>query len=199
MGCRRRAPKATEKPSDYQILFGFRQRAQRCPWLRAFQQHCAQLVVGVQEPYRWISIPEAQPLDFVFRFEVRHAELQYGGGSVRTRHRRHPRASRLLVGPAENQRPSVLDVSYGVGQSAEPCRALGSLAAVGCELLWDTQCHASFWPSREYLRYYEFVGPSGFTGGIYEPRKRSKARPKDIYGKAGAKHSGSLPQQCAEG
>ena len=73
------------------------------------------LIVGLKDSHRRVSVPEAQPLEFVLAFHVRHGELQYRGGPVRERHRRYPRATQLLVVErrAERQRPSAFQVSQG--------------------------------------------------------------------------------------
>src|SRR6266545_576201 len=96
MRCRWRAPKATQEPGDDQILLGLRQRTERCPWFAALKQHGGDIIVSIEKPYRWITAPEAQALDFVLALHVRHAELQHCGCPVGERHRSNPGTTSLV-------------------------------------------------------------------------------------------------------
>ena len=92
-----RAPEAPQEPRDYQILLRLRQRAQRCPWLAALKEHGTEIIVGVEKPHRWITVPEAQALDFVLALHMRYAELQHCGRPGGERHRRNPRTPYLVA------------------------------------------------------------------------------------------------------
>jgi hypothetical protein len=57
--------------------------AQCSPRLAAIQKHGAEVVVGFEEPHRWVSVPEPQAPELVRALHVRHAELQDCGLPVR--------------------------------------------------------------------------------------------------------------------
>lgn len=42
---------------------------ENCPWLETFEEHGAQLIVGFDESHRRVSVPEAQPFEFVLTFQ----------------------------------------------------------------------------------------------------------------------------------
>ena len=131
------APEAAQQPCNHQILLGLREGTQPRSRLATFQEHGPKLIVGLEESHRRISVPEPQPMDFVLAFQMRHANLQYRGGPVRERHRRYPRATYLFVieRRTKRQRPSPRQISQGVRQPVEPCRALRRHAAVSREPL----------------------------------------------------------------
>ena len=125
------------------ILLGLRQRAQQRPRLAALEEHGAEIVVGVEEPDRGITIPEPQALDLLLALHVRHAELQHCGRPGRQRHRCDPRATRLvaLEWDSERQGPSLFQGAEGIGEPSEPGGALREVAAGNREALRDGDRH----------------------------------------------------------
>ena len=104
-------------------------------------------VVAVEKSHGRVAIPEAERMDFVHSFHVRHGELQYRSSAVREQDGRYARATNFgsVEWRIDRQRPSALQVSQRAGQSVEPSRALWRFAAVCREPLGDVQGHDSFW------------------------------------------------------
>jgi len=73
-------PEPSQQSRNHPILLRFRHRAQRCPRLAALREPDANIIIGVEQSYRQIGIPEAQSLHFVLPLRVRHADLQGCGG-----------------------------------------------------------------------------------------------------------------------
>ena len=128
----RRTPQAAQQPSDDLVLLTLRKRAKRCSGLAPLEKHRTEIIVSVEQPHRWITIPETQAVNLVLALEMRHAELQHGGRSGRERHRRHPRAAHIVTieWDSDGDRPAAFEIADTSGQSGEPCRSLGCAAAV---------------------------------------------------------------------
>src|SRR5580698_1068831 len=72
-----------EKSRDDLVLLGERQFAERGSGVAAFEEHRIECGVGFQELNGGMAGPDAEAVDFVSRFEVRHADFEDGGGTVR--------------------------------------------------------------------------------------------------------------------
>ena len=62
----------------------------------SLKKHGSEIIVSVEKPYRRITAPKAQALDFVLALHVRYAELQHCGGPVGKRHGGNPGATGLV-------------------------------------------------------------------------------------------------------
>ncbi len=145
MGRNRRTPKPAEQPCDDDVLLGFRKSTQRRTGRAALQKRGIKLIVGVEESYGRVTVPEAQSVELVPGFHVRHAELEYRGRSVSESDGSHPRATDIgaVERRTDGERPSAFEVLKRIGQVVEPGRALGCVAAVGHELRRERECHSS--------------------------------------------------------
>src|SRR5579872_2515779 len=139
----RRAPHAAKQCGDHDILLGLRQLVEGRSRLTTLQKHCAGIVVGIEKPNGGIAIPEAQSLDLLRTFHVRHPELQYCGCSIDARRRRHPRAADVgaIKRGTEPERPAALQIPHHLRQATEPGRALRGPAAVERETLGNGDRH----------------------------------------------------------
>src|SRR3569833_2781152 len=81
------------------------------------QKHRSKLIGGLEQSHSWIAVPEAQSLDLVIRFNVRHTDLEYSKPAARECNRRYPRTGHAFVdeGGTHFQRPSTLQVPYSAG------------------------------------------------------------------------------------
>ena len=120
-----RAPEPTEKLRDHEILLGFWDRAQNRTRHAALKQHGAKVVVRFKQLHGRISVPEAQAMDLVLTFHVRHPELQDCGAPVGPQSWGHPCATHLFTieRRAKRERPPVLQIAQSVRESLEPCCA----------------------------------------------------------------------------
>src|SRR5262249_54274538 len=120
-----------------------------------------------EESNRRISVPEAQPFEFVLAFHVGHAQLQYGRGPIRKRHRRYPRATQVVERRTKSQRPAALQVPQRVGQPVEPRPTLGRLTAVSHQPLRSrrppsqSSQYSKFNARRVYRRCEGIIGRRG--------------------------------------
>ena len=94
---------------------GSGKRAQRRSGLTPLQQHRTEIIVSIEQPHGWITIPKTQAFNLVLALHVRHAELQHGGPSGRERHRRHPRATDVVAieGSSDGEGPSAFQIAEG--------------------------------------------------------------------------------------
>ena len=68
----RPAPETAEQPGNDHILFRLREVAERRAGFASLQQHRVEGGIGVKQADGRIAIPEAQSLDLVDAFQVRH-------------------------------------------------------------------------------------------------------------------------------
>src|SRR5690606_19578637 len=120
--------------------------------LARFEEHRVMLSVGIQEPYRAISIPKLEGVDLVLPLEMRHAELEDRRPSIGPFHRRHPRATALSVVKrrAHSERPSTLKHFYDPGNLLQPRHPLRVACAGRHELTRD-----------RYRVFFKSVSPRG--------------------------------------
>jgi argininosuccinate synthase len=104
-----------------------------------------EVVIGFEQAHGWITIPEAQCLDLVLPFHMRHSEFEDGAGPACAHGGRYPSAAHLgaVEWGSERQRPLVLQLADGVRQMFEPGAALRRSAARGGKPLRDDQRHVS--------------------------------------------------------
>src|ERR1017187_6297630 len=75
--CRWRPPEPTKNSGNHHVLIGLRQFAQRRSWFTTLQEHSTSTIIRKKYSYRRVPVPEAQPLQFMLRFHMRHRDLQY--------------------------------------------------------------------------------------------------------------------------
>lgn len=141
MLCGRRGPHSTEQTCDRNVLVRFRQRAKRGSRLAALEQHHVETFVRREHAHGWVAVPEAQSLNLMLAFHVRHAQFEdrrraageVDCGDVRTCY--------VVAdeGRTKTQRPAAREVVQRIGETLEPCRALGALAAIRCQIIGDSQ------------------------------------------------------------
>src|SRR5216684_5440420 len=113
MWCRWLAPEPAEQAGDDDILFELWQLAERRARFAPLQQHRVEVGIEFEQPHGRVTIPEAEGLELVRRFHMRHTEFQHGASAVATHGGRHPRAAPIAAveGGPQRQGPPVLQLA----------------------------------------------------------------------------------------
>jgi hypothetical protein len=124
------APETTKQPGDDDILVGFRQIPERRPRFATFQQQRIDVRVRLEQAHGRVTIPEAQPLELVCRFHVRHSKLEHDGRAVAAdRGRDPPRTCLAIPRRSERERPPALQFPDDAWEALEPFHALWNAVA----------------------------------------------------------------------
>ena len=98
MPLRGSTPEAPQEHGDDLVLSGLGDLSKIRPWVTSFKEHRLIGVVRIEKSHRRVAIPEAEAVNLVFAFHVREANLQDGGGPIRTANRSDPSRTHSLEG-----------------------------------------------------------------------------------------------------